>query len=940
MREAAENVLNHLVRSFITTEGSEGAPAGQDAGPWCALVERVSQRLTDGTAYTARALLSTLTERVDQLSPTHLVEVGAAARRLLEYAWYRTPRDRWLVIHALQFVCRTFESDRAESTVLLRRVIEAEHLRAHGSEELPWLADEIEVLVTREPDLVRDIYIAAFEYRETSNEPSPMGGIVMPLVSNRRQDYDGALFRLEKAFPAFLRNAPEHAIEAVNAALEAHVARDRLPLERKTETTFDFGGTEARVREDYSHIWDRGQAYRDEKAIELLDGLEAYLDELAGGGASPDEIGRVVNHIVKTASLAAIWRRLLKLGARHPTTIGLQLRYLTWAPPILLGSETGRAAGELIRSIAPHLDSAELERLERAIMALPTAADPTERGDLEHTRDRLLGCLETIEPITEEARARLKEIQAANAVPENRDDAPLIEVSWGAHTDENSLRAQGVPVEEESNRRLRQLEAPVREYTTAYRNERPDQTSTAGIIPHLRSLHDAVGPMRAEGVHPRQAEHAWETLACGCAAVLKWATLSCSEEPGTFLRAVLLEASELPTPRHDPESDSSFDKFQSWGPGARISAAEGLMGLVSHPECADAPALGAIARLSTDPVPAVRYQVAIRLVSLYNAAPGSFWTLLDQFASAEHSRGVLVDMVKWPLFALRFHEPQRMANAIIEIYGRVEDGPGAKEVLEACVDVLVDLHLSERCDEVNCLVLEIADNVFEHLEQAAHMAPRFRECLVAGPPDGTDPAADAARGRAFELLRRLTTSAKALFEEVSGSGDRPVDGDDKRSLSEEQLRTLGHLFHSVAFDLYLVSGAYRDEHKTPPSLDVQARLLREASPLIDLLADVGLPSVTHYLLEALEFLVPVDPYGVFMKIAAVILGGRKGGYQYDSMAERILVRIVERYFAEFRSVFQRDEEARSALIAILDTFVEAGSAGARRLSYGLDGIFR
>lgn len=85
---------------------------------------------------------------------------------------------------------------------------------------------------------------------------------------------------------------------------------------------------------------------------------------------------------------------------------------------------------------------------------------------------------------------------------------------------------------------------------------------------------------------------------------------------------------------------------------------------------------------------------------------------------------------------------------------------------------------------------------------------------------------------------------------------------------------------------------------------------------------------------------PVDPYRVFMRIAAVILGGRRGGYQYDSMAERILDRVVERYFADYRAVFQKDEEIRSALIAILDTFVEAESAGARRLSYGLDGIFR
>ena len=65
-----------------------------------------------------------------------------------------------------------------------------------------------------------------------------------------------------------------------------------------------------------------------------------------------------------------------------------------------------------------------------------------------------------------------------------------------------------------------------------------------------------------------------------------------------------------------------------------------------------------------------------------------------------------------------------------------------------------------------------------------------------------------------------------------------------------------------------------------------------------------------------------------------------GGYQYDQMAEEVIVRIVDRYLADYRELFQTDEEARQRLIEVLDTFVHAGSEGARRLSYGLGGIFR
>ena len=170
-----------------------------------------------------------------------------------------------------------------------------------------------------------------------------------------------------------------------------------------------------------------------------------------------------------------------------------------------------------------------------------------------------------------------------------------------------------------------------------------------------------------------------------------------------------------------------------------------------------------------------------------------------------------------------------------------------------------------------------------------------------------------------------------------GQGDPSHPGERPTTQQTEQL---AHLLDAVGFNLFVTSGAHEDDESAAPAEDVQARLLREAGPIIDQLADVGLPSLAHHLLETLNALIPFDPQGVFMRIAAVIRGGRKGAYQYDQMAENVLVGIVERYLAEYREIFQKDEDVRRALIGILDTFVQAGSVGACRLSYGLDGIFR
>jgi hypothetical protein len=58
------------------------------------------------------------------------------------------------------------------------------------------------------------------------------------------------------------------------------------------------------------------------------------------------------------------------------------------------------------------------------------------------------------------------------------------------------------------------------------------------------------------------------------------------------------------------------------------------------------------------------------------------------------------------------------------------------------------------------------------------------------------------------------------------------------------------------------------------------------------------------------------------------------------MAVRTMVRIVDRYLAQYRYVFQANAECREALLKILDRFVRAGWPEARRLSYRLDEAFR
>lgn len=202
----AEAVFRSIIGALIA---GRGIMVGVEAGPWCAVLERVTQTLEFTIIYAIRALLSTICDQPGRLTLEQRNDAGTAARRLLEFAWAQTPRDSQLVIPAMQCVCRTFESDPEVSGSLLRRCFEPSQLTEHGFEEIPLLAREATRLMPIDPEFVTMVYMVAFAYVERSTEQTSIGtSRILALTSTRSQDYNLARYVLGEAFSKFLTTAP------------------------------------------------------------------------------------------------------------------------------------------------------------------------------------------------------------------------------------------------------------------------------------------------------------------------------------------------------------------------------------------------------------------------------------------------------------------------------------------------------------------------------------------------------------------------------------------------------------------------------------------------------------------------------------------------------------------------------------------------------------
>jgi hypothetical protein len=944
--QQGELALRHLTRTVLISQGNPARPlVGPSAPPWSYLLEQVSHRIEE-TAYSIRPLLMRIIDLSENLTTEQRISVGLAARRLLEFAWSKPePADKWLVGHAVQAVCRTFESDPAASAALLYRCFEPAHLAKFGYIEMPLLASEVERLVEHDPQFVEDLYLTAFTYQEESTEQTDMSGSrILALRSDRSQDYKHALWVLATNYGRFLESAPLNALRALTAALNTYVTeRQSRRVSDQEEGRFDFGGREAIIVTDYSEIWDSGGAYRDEEPVRMLDAFMAYLKRLSESGTQAERRAALLDLIVEHNRHAVLWRRLLEAGTESPNTLGREIRFLAWAEPVLMSYDTTRAVGEFLERVFGLLDPGDRERIERAILSIPEGVDEEQREALEHRRNRLFGCLQLEFLVTDEAKELARELETQGGAPPNERRA-YPTVSWERPTDEDFLAREGVPVEAEQNRRMQELRRPVQEFAADHQNTKPTADEIREVIPHLRALRDAIQRADQEGVHPKQKENAADYLIEACESITKSDLINCSEEVGAFAREVLLEAADNPRPAYNPENDPHFDDHPSWGiPAPRVDAAGGLIWLAREAACADQQLLDTIDKLSRDDVPAVRFQIASRLGALYFTAPDLMWDMVERMCREERSGGVLQGLIQDPLMRLAGSHADRVTDLTRIIFDRLGDGSGAKKVKRLCAEMFTGLYVWRDHPLAREMVFTIADEPFQHANEIHKIAFDLRSPLTKGDAEIPDPKDDAPRGRAFTLMGRMlrATVVKLNALQAKNQNIKVWPADDV-----EEAKVFLRIADTISGEIYFASGAFdresgeTDSSKVPLGEAEKRRFLREAALLLDELADLGVASIAHNLVKTLEYLFELDPPDVFLRIARVVRAGRAGGYQYEPMAVELIVRVVSRFIAEFTYVLREREDCRRALIETLDVFVEAGWPAAFELTYRLEGIYR
>jgi hypothetical protein len=914
-------------KTFVQTGGAIGVRL-DDAihtplDPWSSLLRKVAA--TDAPIQgTVRFLLFKLIP-LAEAKPVRQ-DLGVAARALLACGLSDDARSS-LTPAGIDLVGKTYSTAPDASRALFQRLLAPKRLLTHGHAEAPAIARVIEHVANGDPEFARDIYKAIYGFTVTENLETNMGDSqIIPLRSSARQDYDMARYALSEYLPTFLQAHPSIASDAVVDAVEGYVAREHKIGEGRIDQTFEVGGRTVRIRDDWSHIWahDPDKTYGHD-ADTLLRLLMTHLTET-------DEAQAVtlIDRIIARSGLAVLWSRLFLAAARRGGAPASHLAPFAMARPILLCPSTRKDAIDVIRKIYPTLPAAERSAFEAEVQTFEFVEynSPDEARDL--FLRRLFASIGNENLASEAARDRVPASSGDREAPNER----LFRVWESSGSPEPYHWIQGLDRLNENNTSLMAaIDAAKAKFGIDQAgSEGSAFPSTVGVA--LDSLETLAATIRRGAQHADLIVYAEGVIGQALGKLLEQDLAPGEDDPDSTDRLLALFAITARSvgPELSESTEASFERGAAWSsPAPRVEAAEvGLDLILVRPNLY--PRLSAqVDELLVDTHPAVRMQAALRLLRIWDIDRAGFWARLDERLERETNLSVL-DFILNDVLGRTIHfDPERTETGLLRLLQRFADEPDRAARVRKSLSPLVAILWVTYARTLSREVIDhwIQNGAFYEPE-LDELVKRLRGAFVAGFTETRMEGDAALRTRAIDLARQITEVACIALSEHYAL-EEP---------SEVQIttaRSMARLLDTVCRELYFASGAFREGHKAEtPIADADLQLfLAEAEPTLKRIGDCGTPHTIYYLLQLLEHLLPQDPATVFDLMAnALTQGGRRTGYQFESLGSDLLVRLVGRLLADHKELFE-DDHRRAMLIACLEIFMEAGWPAARRLLYRL-----
>jgi hypothetical protein len=637
-RAVAGSMLSRLAR-FVGMTLTEGVrPAVGRA--WSVAAEAAASLGDRDFADGARFLLWSLSERADLGDASFTAAFGAASRTLLHLAWSVTPYMSSITIAAIRCVAKSYGSDPDASRMLLRQILEEPHFSEHAHTEAPWLAEGVRYIIPHDASFVATVYATLFARPAPQDGKSWFGGQasrILPLTTNRKQEYEHAYWHLNRAIQLFLDTAPREAVAAVIGAASGAIARERH-RDAPRLLTIEVAGKTVRIVDEFQSLQDWRQGPRRGASTEddVLGVFVRFLSTTDAGN-----FRMVVDVAAASEAGAPVWARVFRIASERLGVADDLLWPIASTPALASIRGLARDAVIYLQKVYPSRSVSEREAFETAAL-VPELLEDTPAGNW--WRSLLARWLSDV-PEDALATAAMKSFRQTLATDNRlRGNPPFVSVHMSSGPAEDItdflLAREGVDLEKEPERSLRAASKALEEALKSGRGAdvREDVPTLWRIGTDVVDLIDSATnpPPHAELLHS-----SWGAVSEAVEQIATGDAYDPAHEGHPDLGRLLglnarLGQSQYPEPSQ-AEDEGGLMAWGNWD--VRVHAASSAIRLAQRFASTHPAILDDLESFLRDPVRTVRLQVAQSIDGLWAVAREQMWGLADYVAKNEAQHG-------------------------------------------------------------------------------------------------------------------------------------------------------------------------------------------------------------------------------------------------------------------------------------------------------------
>ena len=683
-------------------------------------------------------------------------------------------------------------------------------------------------------------------------------------------------------------------------------------------------GRAVRLREDWSHIWAHDPESNYGNDAEAL--IKKLLEYLRSADAAA--VTHIAERLVETSSLAIFWSRLFLVATERDDALIDLLLPIAMQEDFLTLPDTRKDAVDVVAKGYSRLPHATREAFEAAVSQFDFSLFQRPDDARASFELRLFGAIGAANLASDAARTVATERGDIDDVQNDR----LFVVRTTSGSPEPYHWIQDLDHQAPANQTL--MAAIDRTKEVLGLETDPHDGSTTTLEASLESMEALAADIDRETQDPLLVIYAEGQISRGIDRLVDRKLVPVINDNATtvrFLHLFNLAATSAGPPLHN-DTETDFERGASWGsPAPRVDAAETALDLTLQRPDLYLGLQPTIDQLLRDRHPAVRLQAALRLVRIWDLDREGFWSRLSSRVADESNQSVIDHVCASVLRRILHEDAERTEPLALTLLDRFPDEPERQaRMRKALSDLLAIFWVTYEREDSHAVLESWISDAASHNSELSKILGTLRGAFIAGLTGQAEPKDKGLRRRSQAIASEIVAAAnKGLEAYFQLEAPSPKEMELGRSYAQ--------LLDIVCRELFFASGAGRDNSNTEgsPSGDELAVFFDEVGDTLAAIGDFATPHTVYYLLQLLEHLLPVDPARAFdLTTHALRSGGKRTGYQFESMGADLLVRLVGMFLADHKELFE-DDDRRTALIDCLEIFMDAGWPAARRLLYRL-----